>query len=173
MTATWNALIAALLLITFATGCAEDHVHQPTGPAGDSIVGYDLALAPLHYVDPAGRLYELLLAVGADGSLSAACYVVDGALFASIAPRPAGVDADVQIYESGRAVFRAVVRPAAAEPATQAWPAFAGATAETRDALAAWQRSAGGGALATLHAALGKLVSASAALVPAAGPQGS
>jgi len=172
MTTTWNALIAALLLITFATGCGEGHAHDPAGPTGDSIIGYDLALAPLHYVDAAGRVYELLLAVGADGSLAAACYLVDGALFASIVPPPVGGDADVQVYQSGRAVFRAMVTPAAIVPAHDAWPAFARASAATRDALAGWQRSASGAALGQLHAALGRLTAASAALTSPVTPSG-
>jgi hypothetical protein len=167
MTTTWHALIAALLLLSFSTGCGDDQAHDPTGPARDSIIGYDLALAPLHYVDAAGRVFELLLAVGPDGSISAACYVVDGALFASIASGPAGPDADVQIYQGGRAVFRAVATAALLPPATEAWPAFAAASAETRDALAVWQRSASGVALARLHVALGRLASASGALVAA------
>lgn len=162
---TWNALIAALLLITFATACDEGHVPGPAGPTSDSILAYDLALAPLHYLDGAGRLYELLVAVDPDGHVAAACYVVDGALFASIATRPGGVDADVQIYQGNRAEFHAVVTPAALPAAAAAWPAFAAAAAETRGALATWQGSASGVAIGQLHAALSRLTAASAALV--------
>ena len=167
MTPTYHALVAVLLTITLATGCATDPATDPAGPSGDSIIGHDLALAPLHYTDPAGRLYELLLAIDDGGSLSAACYMVDGALFACIAPHPADPAAEVQIYDGGRAAFRAVVTPAAVPGAAGVWPAFAGAAADTRDALAVWQRSASGGALARLYAAVGRLASASAALLAA------
>ena len=171
MTNTWNALIAALLLLTYAAGC-DGHDPAPVGPVRDSIAGYDVALSPLHYVDAAGRLYELLLAMDPDGRLAAACYIVDGALFASIALPPAGRDPDVQLYQDGRAVFRAIVTPAAPPPAA-GWPAFAAAANETRTTLAAWQGSASGTALAQLHAALGRLTAASAALTgPVTGKAG-
>jgi len=170
MTNTWNALIAALLLLTFASGC-DGRAPSPVGPNRDTIIGYDLALAPLHFVDAAGRLYELLLAVGPDGRLAAASYIVDGALFASIVARAPGQGTDVQIYQDGRAVFRAVVTPAASPPSAEAWPAFAAAAAETRAALATWQGSASGSALGELHAALGRLTGASAVLVSPATPK--
>jgi len=164
MTNTWNALITALLLFTFASGC-DGHAPGPAGLGGDSIIGYDLAMAPLHYVDAAGRLYELLLATGQDGNLAAAVYVVDGALFAAIATRAPGQDIDVQIYQDGRAVFRAIVTPATLPPAAEAWPAFADAATETRAALATWQGSASGAALGQLHSALSRLTAASTVLV--------
>jgi len=163
MTTTWHALIAALLLLTF-TSCGHDRARDATGPSGDSIIGYDLALAPLHYADAAGHVYELLLAVGNDGAFSAACYIVDGAPFATIMSSPSGADADIQLYQDSRAVFRGLVTPAAV-PSAAAWPSFAAAAAETRDALVAWQGSASADALAQLHAALGRLASASTALV--------
>lgn len=162
---TWNALIVALLLFTFATGCGRDHAQGPAGPTNDSILGHDLALAPLNYVDAAGRVYELLLAVDSTGMLAAACFIVDGALFATVVPSPTGPQTDVQIYQNDRAVFRAVVTPSVVDMPDGPWPAFTAATAETRTTLAAWQRSASGVRLARVHVALDRLVSAAVELL--------